>query len=200
VPDLIIFHNYCGKEILIFSLERVSLGNPCSIFTANEYTMRYFILLAFMGCFFACAPASPEETPVIAIDTEADQAAVQQLIQDIFDNIWSGTDTSYVSEYHTNDFVLLEHGEVWTNDTIRNYQLRKAANMQPDAPARKNSFSFFRMEQNGDEIWTAYHNYGHWVNAAQDTVSAYEWLESAVAVRTDEGWKLRMMHSTRVGR
>ncbi|MTB50017.1 hypothetical protein [Lewinella sp. W8] len=162
--------------------------------------MRLIIALTLFSCCFACSPQPAEEAAEVTTNPEEDQAAVHQLIQDIFDNIWSGTDTSYVGRYHTEDFVLLEHGEVWTNDTIRNYQLRKAANAQPDAPARKNSFSFFRTEQNGDEIWTAYHNYGHWVNAAQDTVSAYEWLESVVAVRTDNGWKLRMMHSTRVGR
>lgn len=163
-------------------------------------SLRYVSCLTLFILLVACAPAPAEEPQAPAGDPAADRAAVQQLIQDIFDDIWSGTDTSYVGQYHTEDFVLLEHGEVWTNDTIRNYQLRKAADLQPDAPARKNSFSFFRTEQNGDEIWTAYHNYGHWVNAAQDTVRAYEWLESAVAVRTEEGWKLRMMHSTRVGR
>lgn len=163
---------------------------------------RLFAIFIFSAIAFSCDQSGEEQatTPPPPIDAAADQAAVHQLIQDIFDNIWSGTDTSYVGRYHTDDFVLLEHGEVWTNDTIRNYQLRKAANPQADAPARKNSFAHFRTSQNGDEIWTAYHNYGHWVTADQDTVSAYEWLESAVAVRTDTGWKLRMMHSTRVGR
>lgn len=165
--------------------------------------MPYRFLIVFLLAFTCLACTSPqvdEATPTIQQDSAADQAAVQQLIQNIFDNIWSGTDTSFVGRYHTNDFILLEHGELWTNDTIRNYQLRKAANLQADAPARKNSFSFFRTEQNGDEIWTAYHNYGHWVTETQDTVNAAEWLESAVAIRTDGGWKLRMMHSTRVRR
>jgi len=32
----------------------------------------------------------------------------------------------------------------------------------------------------------AYHNTAYWANADQDTVGAMGWLESAVAVRTDE--------------
>lgn len=151
---------------------------------------------------FSCAgESSVEPVPTVSeSDPVADRAAAQQLIQDIFDNVWSGTDTSYVRRYQTDDFVILEHGEVWTNDTIRNWQLNQAANRPADAPKRLNSFDFFRTEQNGDEIWMAYHNTAHWVNGERDTVGTMGWLESAVAVRTDAGWKLRMMHSTRMPR
>lgn len=156
-------------------------------------------LLSYLitGC---SSPPVEDTTPTADLDPVADQAAAQQLVQDVFDNIWSGTDTSQVRRYQTNDFVILEHGEVWTNDTIRNWQLRQAITKSPDAPARRNSFEFFRTEQNGDEIWMAYHNTAHWVNAAQDTLGSAGWLESAVAQRTNEGWKLRMMHSTRLPR
>jgi hypothetical protein len=156
------------------------------------------LALFFVSC--TDAPAVETAPTTTDFDPAADKAAAQQLVQDIFDNVWSGTDTSYVRRYQTEDFVILEHGEVWTNDTIRNWQLGQAADRPADAPARRNSFDFFRTEQNGDEIWMAYHNTAHWVNADRDTVGTMGWLESAVAVRTDEGWKLRMMHSTRMPR
>ncbi len=161
-----------------------------------------FCSLLLTLIFVSCADAPVVETAPTPPDFDpiADKAAAQQLIQDIFDNVWSGTDTSYVRQYQTEDFVILEHGEVWTNDTIRNWQLGQAATRPADAPKRLNSFDFFRTEQNGDEIWMAYHNTAYWANADQDTVGAMGWLESAVAVRTDEGWKLRMMHSTRMPR
>ena len=163
--------------------------------------MKHTLVLLLLGCLCcgcgpteADRPAPPGQTETI--DPQADAAAVQQLIQDIFDNIWSGTDTSYVSRYHTEDFVLLEHGEVWTNDTIRNYQLRKAARADPDAARRLNSFDFYELEQHDDLIWVAYQNYGNWVKDG-DTLNSRGWLESAVAERSGDGWKLRMMHSTR---
>lgn len=158
----------------------------------------FLLTLLFVSC--ADAPTTKTEPSSPAFDPAADKAAAQQLIQDVFDNVWSGTDTSYVRRYQTDDFVILEHGEVWTNDTIRNWQLRQAATRRPDAPTRLNSFDFFRTEQNGDEIWMAYHNTAHWVDAGRDTVGTMGWLESGVAVRTGEGWKLRMMHSTRMPR
>jgi len=121
-------------------------------------------------------------------------------VQDVFDDIWSGTDTAQVRRYQTEDFVILEHGEIWTNDTIRTWQLGQLANKSADAPKRLNSFEFFRNEIIGDNAWCAYRNNAHWVDAKGDTVNNYSWLESGVAVRTEDGWKLKMMHSTRVGR
>jgi len=104
----------------------------------------------------ACSePNTPSAKPSAVITTTAaqDQAAVQQLVQDVFDNIWSGTDTAQVRRYQTEDFVILEHGEVWTNDTIRQWQLGQLERKAPDAPKRQNSFEFFRNEINGDEAW-----------------------------------------------
>jgi hypothetical protein len=150
----------------------------------------------------ACQPESePAEAPAPVSDPNADARAVEQLIQDIFDGIWSATeagDTAYITRYHTDDFLLLEHGEIWTNDTIHNWLLNKVANHDPTAPERRNSFDFYRSERMGDHLWVAYQNYGDWVDAAGDTVASRGWLESAVAVRDDAGkWKLKMMHSTR---
>lgn len=131
------------------------------------------------------------------LSTTDDLAAVHELIRLAFDSIWSGTDTAAVARYHTPDFIILEHGEVWTNDTIRNFQLRQAANQRPDSPKRHNRFEFLRTEQvDSDHIWTAYENYANGV-LGLDTVWSMSWLESAVAVRTATGWKLEMMHSTR---
>ncbi|MFK8054941.1 MAG: hypothetical protein AB8F78_02375 [Saprospiraceae bacterium] len=164
--------------------------------------MKSFSAILVTLLFLACGDAQPPaQSPMIAGPTLAqDQNAVQQLVQDVFDNIWSGTDTAQVRRYQTEDFVILEHGEVWTNDTIRLWQLRQMASMPDESPTRLNSFEFFRNEIIGDNAWCAYQNNAHWVDAKGDTVNNFSWLESGVAVRTEEGWKLKMMHSTRMGR
>jgi PBP1b-binding outer membrane lipoprotein LpoB len=160
----------------------------------------YAILVTIL--LLSCSEATPPtQTSTMAGPTPAqDQAAIQQLVQDVFDNIWSGTDTAQVRRYQTEDFLILEHGEVWTNDTIRTWQLGQLANKPADAPKRLNSFEFFRNEIIGDHAWCAYQNNAHWVDAKGDTVNNFSWLESGVAVRTESGWKLKMMHSTRMGR
>jgi len=163
---------------------------------------RYQSLLLLAGLLFACSPvAETSEPDAPAVDTDADILAVHQLVQDIFDDIWSapaGSDTASIARYHTADFLLLEHGEVWTGDTIRNWLLDRQADFDPTAPDRKNSFDFYHTEHLGDRVWAAYQNYGDWIDAAGDTVASRGWLESVVAVRTADGtWKLEMMHSTR---
>ena len=156
--------------------------------------------LILLGCLAACqpAPAPTEETADLPTAAEA-TAAVEQLVQDAFDEVWSNLDTNAVHQLHTADFLLLEHGEVWTNDTIINYQTREAVNAAEQGYTRTNAFDFLETVADGKTVWTAYHNYGTWKKDG-DVLFEAHWLESAVAVYTEDGWKLKMLHSTRVRR
>lgn len=44
----------------------------------------------------------------------------------------------------------------------------------------------------------AYHNYAKFMQA-DSLVGQAKWLESALAVMTEDGWRLKMMHSTYAG-
>lgn len=48
---------------------------------------------------------------------------VKQLIREVFEEVWSDLDTESLKRYHTHNFLLLENGVVWNNDSIRNYQI-----------------------------------------------------------------------------
>lgn len=127
-------------------------------------------------------------------DTSEDFRAVEQVIQGVFDDIWSDKKAELLTKYHTKDFLLLEHGEVWTNDTIANWC--KRAKLRDDGVKRINSFDFFEAKKEGNRIWMAYHNYA---TIKRDTLKRkLQWLESIVAVKQDTIWKLELMHSTRV--
>lgn len=134
---------------------------------------------------------------VIAQTKSEDIKAAQQLIIGSFDDIWAGLDSTAVEEYHTDDFIILEQGEVWNNAEIKNYI--KGALARGGNSIRTNSFDFIKTEHKGNSIWIAYHNYATWTENGTVTGNA-EWLESAVAIKTGAGWKLQMMHSTRVRR
>lgn len=127
-------------------------------------------------------------------DDTKDFKAVEQVVQNAFDDIWSEHKAERISKYHTNDFIILEHGELWTNDTIANWC--KRAKLRNAGVKRINSFDFFKAKKEGNRIWMAYHNYA---TIKMDTIEAkYQWLESIVAIKQDSIWKLEMMHSTRV--
>jgi ketosteroid isomerase-like protein len=156
----------------------------------------YFLLLLAL---YSCQPAAPTVDPVAepAAEEISPEQAIQQLVIDAFDQVWSALDTNSLARLHTDDFLLLENGEVWTNDSIINYQRSAMVGMLEQGYQRTNRMEFLTTEASGDLAWTAYHNYGTWT-VGQDTTGQAHWLESAVAVKTAEGWKLKMLHSTRV--
>jgi hypothetical protein len=156
-------------------------------------SFRLFVFLSWVSISMTACLSTGSE----AIDTEADIQKAHQLVIGSFDDIWAGLDTSKLLIYHTPDFILLEQGTVWNNDSIRNYQLREAPNAAREQYQRLNHIEFIRTEHRGSSVWMAYDNFGTWVQEG-DTIGTAHWLESAVAIPTDNGWRLEMLHSTRV--
>lgn len=120
------------------------------------------------------------------------QSPVDSLHQPIirFFDGFSQLNTSLFRENTTADFVLLEAGMIWTNDTLVN-------KVKPNPQVlyeRKNSFTFLTTEQKGDMAWVSYWNQA--VIRRGDQIRNARWLESAVLVRHAGRWKIRMMHST----
>jgi ketosteroid isomerase-like protein len=122
---------------------------------------------------------------------------VKAVITGSFDAIFSDLDATKIKEYYTDDFILLEHGEVWTNQTIIGYTER--AKTQTPLQTRHNRFEFISVKIEGDMAWLAYHNYAHWTLDGKET-GKMQWLESATAIKTKNGWRLQMLHSTRVNK
>ncbi|QJP35865.1 nuclear transport factor 2 family protein [Nonlabens sp. Ci31] len=119
--------------------------------------------------------------------------AVEEVVQSLFDEVWAGYDETAITTYQTNDFLLLEHGEVWNNNTIADWC--KNAKTKDQKVQRINNFERIEARRNGDKLWLAYHNYGTF---KKDTITYKRaWLESVVAVKEDSVWKLELMHSTR---
>lgn len=134
------------------------------------------------------APEKPQQTDEEAI------AAVEEVVQKLFDEVWAGYDETAITKYQTDDFLLLEHGEVWNNDTIANWCIN--AKTRVNNTERINNFERIDARVNGDKLWLAYHNIGTF---KRDTLTYNRgWLESVVAVKQDSIWKLELMHSTRM--
>lgn len=124
-----------------------------------------------------------------------DSVLVQNLIQDSFDELFSSFKVDEIFNYYTEDFILLEHGEIWDIEKAKSYFNR--ANQNPTPPKRVNRFEFIKTEVSGDRAWVAYHNYATYSMVCRED-RELQWLESATAVKTENGWRLAMLHSTRV--
>lgn len=143
--------------------------------------------LQFLLILFITASATAQNS------TESDEALIKGLIRDSFQDIFSNLDPETLGKYYTKDFILLENGEVWDMEMITNYMDR--ARQQENQPERINSFDFVEIQIEGNTAWTAYHNKASFEKEGE-VVGEMNWLESATAIKTEEGWKLQMLHST----
>ena len=55
------------------------------------------------------------------VSNETDKTLIKNLVIESFDEIWSKLNSKNIDKYYTKDFLLLENGEVWNNDSITNY-------------------------------------------------------------------------------
>jgi ketosteroid isomerase-like protein len=125
---------------------------------------------------------------------ETDEKAIQKLIQGSFDELFSKFDSDKIGDFYTADFILLENGEVWDHQLLLDYFAKGRQN--PNPATRVNRFEFIKTTVSGDRAWVAYHNYA--TISKDGNVREVRWLESAAAVKTDAGWRLDMLHSTRM--
>jgi len=143
---------------------------------------KYLILLFFSVSVFAQAQQS------------TDEKEIQQLIQGSFDTLFSTFDSDQMSKFYTADFILLEDGEVWDNQILLDYFTE--AKQNPNPATRVNRFEFIKTTISGDRGWVAYHNFAT-ISRDGKVIREVRWLESATAVKTDAGWRLDMLHSTK---
>jgi len=125
---------------------------------------------------------------------KTDENQLKAIIQESFDEIWSKREPKNIAKYYTSDFILLENGAVWNNDTI-SYHLEKGRRKKL-LSKRENSFDFISIKVSENMAWIAYQNYAT-ITREDGSIRKIHWLESATAIRTDDGWKLQMLHSTR---
>ena len=155
-------------------------------------TFNSYILFSWLLVATACQPKTEIQSNNNIISTEEANVA-HGLIQGAFDDLWGGLDSTKILDYHTEDFIILEQGEVWDNQMIKNY-IKKSL-LKENRPVRINRMEFIRTDKVGDVINMAYRNYATFM-MGDSIVGNVQWLESATAVNQPSGWRLKMMHST----
>jgi len=123
---------------------------------------------------------------------ETDKYYIKNLIIESFDKIWSEMNSKNIDNYYTKDFLLLENGEVWNNDSISTY-LNNAILKKP-IPKRVNEIEFIKVKVLDGMAWVTYKNKATF--SFENKIFSKHWLESATAVLTENGWKLEMLHSS----
>ena len=127
-------------------------------------------------------------------NTENDTVLIKNLIIESFNQLWSNMDEKLIDKFYTKDFILLENGEIWNNDSI-SINFKKAKLREKIIPIRTNKIDFIDIKIGNGMAWVAYHNRGSWTHEKKVLGNAH-WLESAIAIWTDNRWKVQMLHST----
>lgn len=127
-----------------------------------------------------------------SVKTDEDQ--IKELIEKTFQEIFSDFEPQALDSCLTPDFLLLETGEVWDMEKMREYVERSKE--RRSTVKRLNYFDFIEIKIEGKMAWVAYHNNAKF-KQGEEIVREMNWIESATAIHTEEGWKLQMLHSTK---
>lgn len=124
----------------------------------------------------------------------------KKLIEDSFQEIWSNLDESKISKFYTEDFLLMEDGTVWNNDSVRyavnNIKERfESPENNKNKFERINRFEFFKSYSEGNSGWIAYHNYAD-IQMNGVSIAKIHWIETATFIKENNGWRIQMLHST----
>lgn len=131
----------------------------------------------------ACAPS------VSAAD---DAAAVKQAVNDCYSVFYVSLDKQKYRSLLTEDYLLLENGELL--DVEGDIALMPT----PDSGyKRTDAFDFRSVKVHGDTAYAAYFLKSKITDKKNGTHNG-EWLESAVLRRSGTGWRIALLHSTRI--
>ncbi|MEM9301300.1 MAG: nuclear transport factor 2 family protein [Pseudomonadota bacterium] len=111
-------------------------------------------------------------------------------VQEVFASL-SSVDMERLESLVTPEFELLEVGELWDLEKTVEVIAPTAGRFE-----RRNFFHLISSEIRGDTAWVSYWNRA--IYTTSEEVRERAWLESAVLVRDEKRWKVRMLHSTRL--
>lgn len=131
----------------------------------------------------ACAPS------MSAVD---DAATIRQAIKDVYSIFFVDRNKQKYRSLLTDDYLLLENGEIL--DIEGDMALMPAADSDY---RRTDAFDFRSVKIHGDTAYAVYFLKSEMTDKKNGTRNR-EWLESAILRRSDKGWRMALLHSTRI--
>jgi hypothetical protein len=118
-----------------------------------------------------------------------EKAEVQQVITRFFDAL-SVANIPLMKAEVSDDFILLENGEIWTIDTLAN----KISKPKPEGYLRQNSFDFIETKIDKNRAWVYFKNKAEITSKTRNVT--IKWLESVIFRKEKGRWRMEFMHST----
>jgi len=142
--------------------------------------------LFFLLLFFGTSLVSLAQQKALS-----DAVQIQNLIQESFDVLFSTYDLDKIDKYYTSDIKILENGEIWDLEIIKGI-LENAK--KRNSGQRVNKLEFIETHVDQNMGYTIYHNFATF-SSNGEKVREIHWIESVVAVKTSDGWRIKNLHS-----
>lgn len=144
--------------------------------------MKNSLVFFFLSFSFFCCKA---QTKLTAEELNA-QTAVITVFQALADR-----DFHKMSRNCTADLQVYENGVIWNLDT-----LKQKINLTKSIPdfLRINTLDFIATRIKGKVGWITYYNQAEVTRNGQH--GFVKWLETAILLKEDSGWKMQTLHST----
>jgi lactoylglutathione lyase len=123
-----------------------------------------------------------------------DEAAVKQAVRQVYSVFYGDLDKEKYRSLLTDDYVLLENGELL--DIKGDLALMPAPD---DGYQRTDAFDFRLVKILGNTAYAVYFLKSE-IRDTKNGARSREWLESAILRRSDTGWKMALLHSTRIAK
>jgi ketosteroid isomerase-like protein len=122
-----------------------------------------------------------------------DEKAINETLTALFDAI-ARKDTATIKYHCTKDVIILEDKEIWNLDTL----ISLVGPNTDTSFKRVNRIDFIETKVRGNTGWTCYNNQANITRRGRQIV--VRWLETALFIKEDRRWKMRVLHSTLVER
>ena len=128
------------------------------------------------------------------------QKDFENVIENMFNDIFNKQEIGQLPKYFTSDIQLLEDGILY--DYTQLNQMVTEIKQQFDAErknnhllTRENQFEFYKSYIKDEIAWITYKNSALFKMDGIE-IAQIKWLESAVFVKTTEGWKIQLLTSS----
>ena len=131
---------------------------------------------------------------VPGVSAADDDTAVKQTIKDVYSIFSVSLDKQKYRALLTDDYLLLENGEL--------LDIEGDIALMPSPESgykRTDSFDFRSVKVHGDTAYAVYFLKSEITDNKNGTRNR-EWLESAILRRAKRGWRMALLHSTRIAK
>lgn len=123
------------------------------------------------------------------IDLKLEKEKIHEVLRDFFQAI-DDHDWDKLKSLTTEDFILVEHGLLWNNDSLINTVEKSWADFE-----LKYSLDNIRTHVDGNSAWTVYRN--HLIAKNEEREVQIHWIETVIFTKENGKWKMIEAQSTR---